>query len=59
MRRRLKSVKQHVVWEKYARVPGHYEYRFVVDGNWTLGPDGRRKVLNVFSSANPIREEPQ
>lgn len=59
MRRRLKRVKQRVVWEKYAQVPGHYEYKFVVDGKWTLGPNGRRKVLNDFCSANPVMETPR
>jgi hypothetical protein len=36
--------------------PGHYEYRFVVDGQWQNDPMARRFVANPFGGLNCIVE---
>jgi 1,4-alpha-glucan branching enzyme len=34
--------------------PGRYEYRFVVDGQWTDDPNAKDFVPNVHGSANAV-----
>ncbi len=34
--------------------PGHYEYRFVVDGQWISDPNARDSVPNNFGSTNSV-----
>ncbi len=34
--------------------PGRYEYRFVVDGNWTDDPFARTFVPNPFGTRNAV-----
>ena len=36
--------------------PGHYEYRFVVDGQWMDDPMAARFVPNPFGSLNCVLE---
>jgi 1,4-alpha-glucan branching enzyme len=45
------------LWEKRLVLsPGRYEYKFVVDGNWTHDPDARENVSNVYGSLNSVVE---
>jgi 1,4-alpha-glucan branching enzyme len=45
------------LWEKRLLLPpGRYEYKFVVDGNWTHDPDARENVSNAFGSLNSVVE---
>ncbi len=36
--------------------PGTYQYRFMVDGNWTDDPQAPARVYNPFGTANCVRE---
>jgi 1,4-alpha-glucan branching enzyme len=36
--------------------PGHYEYRFVVDGQWQDDPMAARFVANAFGALNSVLE---
>jgi 1,4-alpha-glucan branching enzyme len=45
------------LWEKRLTLPpGRYEYKFVVNGNWTHDPDARENVANVYGSLNSVVE---
>jgi 1,4-alpha-glucan branching enzyme len=37
-------------------VPGTYEYRLRVDGDWADDPAAERRVPNAFGTANCVRE---
>jgi 1,4-alpha-glucan branching enzyme len=39
---------------KLSLAPGRYEYRFVVDGQWTNDPNAKECVRNDFGSTNSI-----
>lgn len=42
-------------WEADLRLePGDYEYRFVVDGQWSDDPLARRRVPNPFGGTNAV-----
>jgi 1,4-alpha-glucan branching enzyme len=42
-------------WSGYLPLkPGHYEYRFVVDGVWKDDPDASASVPNPFGSTNSV-----
>jgi len=44
-------------WEKRLTLPpGRYEYKFVVDGEWTADPKAHQKVPNNFGSINSVVE---
>jgi len=44
-------------WEKtLALKPGRYQYKFVVDGNWTHDPTARENVRNEHGSLNSVTE---
>jgi len=44
-------------WETtLALKPGRYQYKFVVDGNWTHDPDARENVRNEHGSLNSVTE---
>ncbi len=34
--------------------PGRYEYKFLVDGKWTLDPHNRNKIANCFGTYNSV-----
>jgi len=34
--------------------PGHYEYRFVVDGEWVSDPQAAETVPNPFDGVNAV-----
>ena len=40
-------------------VPGTYEYRLRVDGQWVDDPSADRKVANPFGTTNCVREVQQ
>src|SRR6516225_6358790 len=43
------------VWKKtILLMPGYYEYRFLVDGEWCDDPQCPERVANSFGSANCI-----
>jgi 1,4-alpha-glucan branching enzyme len=43
------------VWEKrLALPPGRYEFKYIVDGVWTLDPNADENVANCFGSANSV-----
>lgn len=45
------------LWEKRLVLsPGRYEYKFVVDGNWTHDPEARENVPNLYGSLNSVVE---
>jgi 1,4-alpha-glucan branching enzyme len=45
------------LWEKrLTLMPGRYEYRFVVDGQWMSDPQAPSKVSNPYGSINSIVE---
>ena len=45
------------LWEKrLTLLPGRYEYKFVVDGNWLHDPDARENVSNIYGSLNSVME---
>jgi len=39
-------------------VPGRYEYRFIVDGEWQEDPRAPSRVPNEFGSSNSVLEVP-
>ena len=44
-------------WETtLALKPGRYQYKFVVDGNWTHDPNARENVGNEHGSLNSVTE---
>lgn len=44
-------------WEKRLILsPGRYEYKFIVDGEWTADPAARQDVVNTFGSVNSVVE---
>ena len=46
-------------WAKeLALPPGHYEYRFVVDGQWADDPAATELIPNPFGTANAVIEVP-
>ncbi|HLX68088.1 MAG TPA: glycogen-binding domain-containing protein [Verrucomicrobiae bacterium] len=45
------------LWKKRLVLPpGRYEYKFVVDGNWTHDPDARENVSKADGSLNSVVE---
>jgi len=45
------------LWEKrLALLPGRYEFKFVVDGQWKHDPDARENVPNIHGSLNSVVE---
>ena len=45
------------LWEKrLALLPGRYEFKFVVDGQWKHDPDARESVPNIHGSLNSVVE---
>lgn len=45
------------VWKKDLYLePGTYQYKFVVDGQWTIDPDNNQIVTNSFGSENSVFE---
>ncbi|MCM8801240.1 MAG: glycogen-binding domain-containing protein [Candidatus Omnitrophica bacterium] len=36
--------------------PGRYEYKFIVDGNWTVDPCASAYVTNNFGTQNSVIE---
>ena len=43
-------------WKATVRLkPGTYEYRFIVDGQWTDDPQCATRVPNVYGSENCVR----
>ena len=44
-------------WEAtLALTPGHYEYKFLVDGEWIPDPAAQKNVANQFGSLNSVLE---
>ena len=42
-------------WNTTIALPrGHYEYRFVVDGQWMADPNAAEAVPNPFGSSNSV-----
>ena len=42
-------------WKATVWLPaGHYEYRFVVDGQWMSDPGAKEHVQNAFGSTNSV-----
>ncbi len=39
--------------------PGNYEYKFVVDGQWTEDPRNNRRCPNCFGSYNSVIRLPE
>ena len=35
-------------------VPGTYEYKFIVDGDWVVDPDNSAWVMNPFGTFNSV-----
>lgn len=45
------------VWRKTVMIfPGHYEYRFWVDGEWVNDPNNLKRCPNCFGSENNVIE---
>lgn len=43
------------LWNKAVVIPpGRYEYKFLVDGNWTLDPRNSQSNPNCFGSCNSV-----
>ena len=34
--------------------PGHYEYKFIVDGQWIVDPDNNAWALNPYGTLNSL-----
>ncbi len=44
-------------WEKRLTLaPGHYEYKFLVDGEWVNDPEAHENVPNKWGSLNSVLE---
>jgi 1,4-alpha-glucan branching enzyme len=42
-------------WDTTIALPrGHYEYRFIVDGQWMADPNAAEAVPNPFGSSNSV-----
>jgi 1,4-alpha-glucan branching enzyme len=42
-------------WDTTVALPrGHYEYRFIVDGQWMADPNAAEAVPNPFGSSNSV-----
>lgn len=53
----LKKDPKDRTWKKSLFLkPGRYEYKFIVDGNWTIDPANNNRVVNTFGSENSIIE---
>ena len=53
---RMKKNKEGV-WKKSKKLtPGRYEYKFIVDGVWTLDPACTGTVRNLYGTANNVVE---
>jgi len=47
------------IWTKTVMLfPGEYEYKFLVDGEWTEDPKNDQKCLNRFGTLNNIYKLP-
>ena len=45
------------VWKKEIYLkPGRYEYKFVVDGNWTVDPGNKNRTRNKLGTENSLVE---
>lgn len=45
----------HGTWKKTVILaPGRYEYKFWVDGDWTIDPQNSQKCPNSFGTQNSI-----
>ncbi len=43
------------IWERDIKLrSGRYEYKFFVDGNWTIDPKNNNRVGNSFGSENSV-----
>jgi len=44
-------------WQKeLSLMPGKYQYKFVVDGNWIADPTNSSKMSNAYGSENSVIE---
>jgi 1,4-alpha-glucan branching enzyme len=44
-------------WERRLMLPpGRYEYKFIVDGEWTADPNSHHEVSNNLGSTNSVVE---
>ena len=44
-------------WERRLTLPpGRYEYKFIVDGEWTADPAAQQGAVNRFGSINSVVE---
>ena len=42
-------------WKKMVQLkPGHYEYLFLVDGQWWTDPENPSRITNQFGSENSV-----
>lgn len=45
------------IWQRDIKLrSGRYEYKFFVDGNWTIDPKNNNRVGNSFGSQNSVLE---
>lgn len=45
------------IWQRTSYlIPGHYEYKFLADGNWYCDPRNSKRCTNCFGSENSIIE---
>jgi len=54
-RKHLMKQGQNGLWEKtVVLLPGRYEYKFLVDGQWTVDPQNPEICRNSFGTSNNI-----
>ena len=41
-------------WKEFTLVPGTYEYRYVVDGEWQADPSAHASVANPYGGVNSL-----
>ncbi len=47
--------KEAECWRTVIKLPrGHYEYRFVVDGQWVSDPSAKESMANPFGGSNSV-----
>lgn len=44
------------LWEKpLGLAPGRYEYKFIIDGEWTRDPGADQNVPNIYGTLNSVK----
>lgn len=57
--RRMTKVRDGSFRARLTLAPGHYEYKFLIDGEWTYDPDAPEVVTNRYGTRNSVVVVPE